>query len=66
VITNGIWGMAAIAAVWSLVHFGKVKVSSPAVPKKAAGTKAPPESGSETEKLPSILDRPRAGTGEAA
>jgi hypothetical protein len=47
VITNGIWGLAAIGAVWSLVYFTKVKVSSPAAKTgngSATAAKAPEKS----------------------
>ena len=66
IITNGIWGLAAIAAVWALLHFGKLKVSSPTQngSKSTAAKKDPAVTSdpAEADKSPDL----KVATGDAA
>jgi hypothetical protein len=66
VITNGIWGVAAIAAIWSLVYFTKVKLSSPAKTGDGTGTrknaaKVPPETSGPDATVESIAAARKTG-----
>ena len=56
IITNGLWGILALAAIWALLHFGKVKVSSPTERGKKT-TPAAPDAASQPEASTAALPK---------